>query len=78
MPEKCPYSEFFRSVFSRIWTEYGSEKLRMRALFMQYWELVYKNFGAPSTGDLNNIPTNSSDWYFMKTFFLYVDVFASK
>ena len=21
--EKCPYSELFRSVFSRIWTEYG-------------------------------------------------------
>ena len=21
--ESCPYSEFFRSVFSRIWTEYG-------------------------------------------------------
>ena len=21
--EKCPYSEFFCSVFSRIWTEYG-------------------------------------------------------
>ena len=21
--EKCPYSEFFWSVFSRIWTEYG-------------------------------------------------------
>ena len=21
--EKCPYSEFFWSIFSRIWTEYG-------------------------------------------------------
>ena len=21
--EKCPYSEFFWTVFSRIWTEYG-------------------------------------------------------
>ena len=21
--EKCPYSEFFSSVFSRIWAEYG-------------------------------------------------------
>ena len=38
--EKCPYSEFFRSVFSRIWTEYGeilcispnTDKLRIRAL----------------------------------------------
>ena len=25
--EKCPYSEFFWSVFSRICTEYGPEKL---------------------------------------------------
>ena len=30
--EKCPYSEFFWSVFSRIWTEYGEILLigRMR------------------------------------------------
>ena len=49
--EKCPYSEFFRSVFSRIWTEYrhgGSlriqskyrekrtEELRIQALFTQW------------------------------------------
>ena len=27
--KKWPYSEFFRSIFSRIWTEYG-EILRMR------------------------------------------------
>ena len=44
--EKCPYSEFFWSVFSRIWTEYGEisvfspnagkygpEKLQIRTLF---------------------------------------------
>ena len=39
--EKCPYSEFFWSVFSRIWTEYefspderryGPEKLRIQLL----------------------------------------------
>ena len=28
--EKCPYSEFFRSVFSRIRTEYG-DKLRIQS-----------------------------------------------
>ena len=42
--KKCPYSEFFWSVFSRIWTEYGEirsaekyepEKLRIRTLFTQ-------------------------------------------
>ena len=27
LSEKCPYSEFFQSVFSRIRTEYGPEKL---------------------------------------------------
>ena len=30
--EKCLYSELFRSVFSRIPTEYGPEKLKIRAL----------------------------------------------
>ena len=33
--EKCFYSEFFWSVFSRIWAEYGPEKFRIRTLFMQ-------------------------------------------
>ena len=31
--EKCPYSKFFWSVFSRIRTEYGPEKPRIRTLF---------------------------------------------
>ena len=35
--EKCPYSEFFWSVFSRIWTEYG-EKLRIFSFSNQMWE----------------------------------------
>ena len=30
--EKCLYSDLFRSVFSRIPTEYGPEKLKIRAL----------------------------------------------
>ena len=33
--EKCFYSEFFWSVFSRIWAEYGPEKFQIRTLFMQ-------------------------------------------
>ena len=44
--KKCPYSEFFWSVFSRIWTEfspnvgkYGPEKLQIRALFTQCYRL---------------------------------------
>ena len=32
--EKCPYSEFFWSAFSRA-GKYGSEKLRIRTFFMQ-------------------------------------------
>ena len=32
---KCPYSQLFRSVFSRIWTEYGPKLSRIRTLFMQ-------------------------------------------
>ena len=31
--EKCPHSESFWSVFSHIWTKYGSEKLQIRTLF---------------------------------------------
>ena len=33
--EKCPYSEFFWSVFSPNAGKYGPEKLRIWALFMQ-------------------------------------------
>ena len=33
--EKCPYLEFFWSVFSRIRIEYGPEKLQKRTLFTQ-------------------------------------------
>ena len=33
--KRCPYSEFFWSVFSDISTAYGSEKLWIRSLFMQ-------------------------------------------
>ena len=35
--EKCPYSEFFWSVFSRIWTEYG-EILHSSPCFFRIWE----------------------------------------
>ena len=35
--EKCPYLEFFWSAFSRIRTEYGPEKRRIRTLFTQWW-----------------------------------------
>ena len=31
--EKCPYCEFFWSMFSHIPIEYGPEKLRTRTLF---------------------------------------------
>ena len=34
--EKCPYLETLWSAFSRIWTEYGPEKLQIRTLFTQY------------------------------------------
>ena len=39
--EKCPYSEFFWPVFSRIRTEYGSEKLRTRTLSTQCKLIFY-------------------------------------
>ena len=38
--EKCPYSEFFWSVFSRNWTEFRPEKLWIWKLFTQYWVSV--------------------------------------
>ena len=34
--EKCPYSVFFWSTFSRIRSEYGSEKLRIRRILIFY------------------------------------------
>ena len=37
MHEKCPYSEFFWSVFSPNAEKYGPEKLRIRTLITQ-WE----------------------------------------
>ena len=37
--EKCPYSELFWSVFSRIWTEYG-EIFRISLYSVQMWENV--------------------------------------
>ena len=41
--EKCPYSEFFWSAFSRIRTEYGTEKLLIRTLFMQWVKCIFLN-----------------------------------
>ena len=38
---KCPYSEFFWSLFSCIWTKYGPEKLGIRTLFTQCLLLSY-------------------------------------
>ena len=35
--EKCPYSEFFLSVFSRIWTEYA-EILRISLYSVRMFE----------------------------------------
>ena len=38
--EKCPYSELFWSVFSRIWTEYEE----ILVVFFRHLDLVYKPF----------------------------------
>ena len=37
--DKCPYSEFFWSVFSRIRAQYEPQKLRIRTLFTQCFGL---------------------------------------
>ena len=42
--EKNPYWEFFWSVLFRIRTEYGSEKLRIRTLFTQFWKPPFFKF----------------------------------
>ena len=42
--EKCPYLEFFWSVFSHIRTQYGPEKLRIRTPFTQSKTLLFYNF----------------------------------
>ena len=39
--KNCSYSKFFWSVFSRIRTEYGPEKLRIRTHFSQ-WNLQFR------------------------------------
>ena len=52
MCEKCPYSEFFWSVFSPNAGKYGPEKLRIWTLFTQ-WELLryeyFKSIIAPKS-----------------------------
>ena len=40
--KKCPYSEFFWSAFSRIWTEYG-EILPISPYSVQMWENADQN-----------------------------------
>ena len=40
--KKCPYLELLSSVFSRIWTEYGPEKLRIQTLFTQCNVLFFR------------------------------------
>ena len=40
--KKCPYSELFWSVFSRIRTEYG-ETLRIPAYSVKKWEIADQN-----------------------------------
>ena len=42
--EKHQYSEFFWSVFFRIWTEYRPEKLRIRTHFTQCWMVNTESF----------------------------------
>ena len=39
--EKRPYSEFFWSVFSRIQTEYGPEKLKIRLHIKRWFNYIY-------------------------------------
>ena len=41
MREKCPNTEFFWSVFSRIWTEYGDLLLKS-PYSAQMWENTYQ------------------------------------
>ena len=59
--QKCPYSEFFWSVFSRIQTEYG-ELRSISPYSVQMWENTdqknseYGHFS--SNGKLNKFPIN--------------------
>ena len=39
--KRCPHSEFFWYVFSRIWTKYGPENLRICILFRQCIPIPY-------------------------------------
>ena len=52
--KKCPYSEFFWSVFSRIWIEYGPEKLRIRTLLVPVLglglHLIFKSLSSRVSG----------------------------
>ena len=53
--KKCPYSEFFRSIFSCIWKEYG-EILRISPYSVRMWENTnQKNCGPPLSSISQNI-----------------------
>ena len=54
LPEKCLYSEFFWSVFHRIQTEYGPEKLQIRTIrftpnLIEDWNLWSQNLNTGKT-----------------------------
>ena len=56
--EKCLYSEYFWSVFSRIRTEYEPEKLRIRTLFAQCWYLIHFSWCHSAVSMQNRNSTN--------------------
>ena len=64
--EKCSYSELFWSVFSRIWTEYRLEKLRIWTLFMQC--PTWRNTGILFWIDW----LLSCNWTLFSEFFLFI------
>ena len=57
-----PYSEFLWSVFFRIWTEYGPDKLWIKTLFTQCYtrEVTYDNGNNDSVGFLNDAIARNS------------------
>ena len=60
--EKCPYLEFFWSVFPRIWTEYGPEKLRTRTLFAQCTLVKVILHGGESLHCVKSVQIRSFFW----------------
>ena len=76
--EKCPYSEIFWFVFSRIQTEYEPEKLRMRVLSPQFRAKQNISFSIDNISESTTRKFLGLVQYFVHTLLAYVHNYILK